>query len=184
MNVKNSQSDIIKNSISNNKSNLSLNNDNIIQILNQQEITKLRNLNSNRKSLSLIRDSKKKEIFINNKKIKKHEKKVFPYLYFFLDLIFDKIEHPKKFCCVSHKYFTLYNFMGQMYDISTHLMLIKQFNNLNNLIFESINKTNYICPFEVNTKININDKNLVNQLNKDLKNSQSIIFTSNLLRHW
>jgi hypothetical protein len=61
MNVKNSQSDIIKNSISNNKSNLSLNNDNIIQILNQQEITKLRNLNSNRKSLTLIRDSKKKE---------------------------------------------------------------------------------------------------------------------------
>ena len=87
---------IIKNSISNNKSNLSLNNDNIIQILNKQEITKLRKLNSNRKSLSLIRDSKKKEIFTNNKKIKKHENKVFPYLYFFLDLIFDKIERPQK----------------------------------------------------------------------------------------
>jgi len=59
--------------------------------------------------------------------------------------------------------------MGQMYDISTYLMLIKQFNNLNNLILESINKSNYICPFEVNTKININDQTLVNQLNKNFK---------------
>ena len=185
--VKNSQSD--KNSISNNKSNLSLNNDNIIQILNQHGITKVRNLNSNRKSLTFIRDSKKKETFttnrnINNKKIKNHENKVFPYLYFFLDLIFDKIERPQKFCCVSHKYFTVYNFMGQIYDISTHIMLIKQFNNLNYLIFDSINKSNYICPFEVNSKININDKTLVNQLNKDLKNSQSIMFRNNLMRHW
>ena len=95
---------------------------------------------------------------------------MFPYLYFFLDLIFDRIEHPQKFCCVSHKYFTVYNFMGQMYDISTHIMLIKQFNNLNNLILESINKSNYIYPFDFNTKININDKTLVNQLNRGFTN--------------
>ena len=68
--------------------------------------------------------------------------------------------------------------MGQIYDISTHIMLIKQFNNLNYLIFESINKSNYICPFEVNSKININDKTLINQLNKDLKNLQNILFTN------
>ena len=115
---------------------------------------------------------------INNKKIKKHENKVFPYLYFFLDIIFDKIELPQKFYCVPHKYFTVYNFMGHIYDISTHIMLIKQFNNLNNLILESINKSNYICPFEVNTKININDQTLVNQLNKDIKNLQNILFTN------
>ena len=174
VNIKNSQSDIIKNSISNNKSNLSLNNENIMQILNQQEITKLRNLNSNRKSLTLIKESKKNETLntnrnINSKKIKKNENKVFPYLYFFLDIIFDKIEHPQKFYCIPHKYFIVYKFMGQMYDISTNVMLIKQFNNLNNFIFESINKSNYLYPFEINTKININDQTLVNQLNKNFK---------------
>ena len=73
--------------------------------------------------------------------------------------------------------------MGHMYDISTYVMLIKKFNNLNNYIFESINKSNYISPYEVNTKININDKALVNQLDKDLKNSQNLMFT-NLLWHW
>ena len=124
--------------------------------------------------MTLMIDSKKNESLttnrnINNKKIKKHENKVFPYLYFFLDIIFDKIDHPQKFCCIPYKYFIVYKFMGQMYDISTHVMLIKQFSNLNNLIFESINKSNYIYPFEVNTKININEQTLVNQLNKNFK---------------
>ena len=184
---KNSDSDIIRNNISNNKSNISLNNENIIQILNKQAITKL---NSNKKSMTLFKDSKIKDTYNTKKKnnkrykneIKKDEKKeLFPYLYFFLDFFFDKFEQPKKFCGISRRYFTIYNFMGQIYDISTHILLLKKFNILNHFILESVNKTNF--PFESESKINVNDKNILSRLNNEIRSSNCIIFTNSIIRH-
>ena len=78
-------------------------------------------------------------------------------------------------------YFTMYNFMCQIYDISTHIILFKQFNLLNNMILEKIYEDNGICPSKPYTKININDNKVVEKLNKDLKNKKSILFSNNLL---
>ena len=143
---------LIKNNASNNKSNMSLNHENIIQILNKQTITKLNS--QNRKSMALFKDTKIKETYNTKKKSNKRNKKetkgekkeLFPYLYFFLDFFFDKFEQPKKFCGISRRYFTLYNFMGQIYDISTHILLLKKFNILNHFIIENVNSNSF--PFE------------------------------------
>jgi hypothetical protein len=184
---KDSDSDIIKNNASNNKSNMSLNNENIIQILNKQAIT---NLNSqNRKSMILLNskikdtyNTKKKHYKRNKKELKGEKKKeLFPYLYFFLDFFFDKFKLPKKFCGISKRYFTLYNFMGQIYDISTHILLLKKFNILNNFILENVNSANN--PFEKETKININDKNKLSKLNIEIRKLNCIVFTNSILRH-
>jgi hypothetical protein len=183
---KNSDSDIVKNNASNNKSNTSLNHENIIQILNKQTITKLNS--NNRKSMTLfskIKDTyntKKNNYKRNRKEIKgKKKKELFPYLYFFLDFFFDKFEKPQKFCGMPKRYFILYNFMGQIYDISTHILLLKKFNNLNHFILENVNSINY--PFEKDSKININDKNILTKLNNELRNSNCIIFTNSILRY-
>ena len=184
---KNSDSDIIKNTISNNKSNMSLNHENLIQILNKQAITKLNS--NNRKSMPLFKDSKvkdtndtkKKNYKRNKNEIKKEKKKeLFPYLYFFLDFFFDKFQQPTKFCGISRTYFTVYNFMGQIYDISTHILLLKKFNILNHFILESINNTNY--SFENDSKINVNDRNMLSRLNNEIRSSKCIIFTNSILR--
>ena len=114
------------------KSNISLNNDNLINILNQKE-----KVDINSKKLPVLTElPKKSEDVINspNKKEKNLSKKnsVFPFYYFFLDCYFDRLINPQQFHSISQKYFTVYNFMSQIYDISTHILLFKQFNLVNN----------------------------------------------------
>jgi hypothetical protein len=180
---KSSDSDI-KNSISFNKSNLSFNNENIIQMLNKKGITKM---NSNKKSFILSRDSKFKDLYSTYKKkkindVKRENKILFPYFYFFLDFFFDKFRSPQRFCCVSKSYFTMYNFMCQIYDISTHIMLFKQFIILNNIVFDNINNYNATFPFEKDNKMNINDQNLLDRIEAKLENTKFVMLSDIFLK--
>ena len=163
------------------KSNINLNiqNVNMAKLLNSKEVS-LINHNNNK---SLKEPLKAKVIRKNNyiKKKRKTQKYIFPYYYFFLDIIFDKLIFPQKFFCLSKSYFTVYNFLCQIYDISTHIILFKQFNLLNNMILEKIYEDNGICPSTPYTKINIRDAKTIEKLNKDLKNKKSILFSNNLL---
>ena len=173
----------IKNNFSFNKSNNSLNNENIIQQLNNKGVTKF---NSNKKFSFLFKDTKLKDSYSTHKKkniIEDKREVLFPYSYFCLDLFFDKFTNPKKFCCVSKKYFTVYNYMCRIYDISTHILLFKQFNILNNFVFEKVNKSNYFYLFDNNEKININDKDMLEQVNTELKTTKNIIFSNTFLKH-
>ena len=182
--VKINSENMDKSNIKNNKSNISLNNENIIQILNKQGIANI-NLNKN-KSLFSFNDSKIKDTFnthIQKKKCDKKREYLFPNFYFFLDFVFDKIKRPRKFCCISKKYFLVYNYMSQIYDISTYLMLFKQFTILNNCIFETINSNEYSCPHESNGKININDNIKLDQLDKESKSKKCIVFSRMFLKN-
>ena len=164
----------------NNKSNIYLNNDHVIRIINKNDTF----LAENKKKSKEIKESlkiktiPKKQNYIVKKK---GQRDIFPLYYFFLDLLFDKLINPQKFFCMQKAYFTMYNFMCQIYDISTHIILFKQFNLLNNMILEKIYEENGICPSKPYTKININDNKVVEKLNKDLKNKKSILFSNNLL---
>jgi len=107
-------------------------------------------------------------------------KNVFPYYYYFLDFYFDRLIHPQKFCCVNKKYFTVYNFMSQIYDISTHILLFKQFNLINNSL-KKIYEEKGFCPSHPFKKININDEDLMNRINEELKKSEKpIIFSKSI----
>jgi len=157
----------------NNSSKLILNNDNGIRFLNNKMSKK--NLSENPPNTKDQQKSKKK---INKRKVEKY---IFPYYYFFLDIIFDKLIKPQKFFCIPKAYFTVYNFMCQIYDISTHILLFKQFNSLNNMFLEKIYEDDGICPSKPYNKINICDNMVVEKLNKDLKIKKSILFSNNLL---
>jgi hypothetical protein len=126
------------------------------------------------------------ENFQNEKtenKNKKHKGKyIFPYYYFFMDFIFDKISHPEKFFCIPKKYFIVYNYMCQIYDISSHITLFKQINaikkSLENKKFESSSEINSKVKTE---KININHTESMKNLSRDLKRRISVIFSNDLI---
>ena len=65
----------------------------------------------------------------------KHKKEyIFPYFYFLMDFIFDKLLHPEKFFCFPKTYFIVYKYMCQIYDISSHIILFKQVNILKEML--------------------------------------------------
>ena len=70
--------------------------------------------------------------------------------------------------------------MSQIYDISTHIILFKQFNSLNNILKE-LSEENVFCPSNLFHKININDNRVIEKINKDLKSKKSIFYSNNYL---
>ena len=108
-------------------------------------------------------------------------KYIFPYYYFLLDFIFDKLYHPQKFFCIPKAYFIVYNYMCQIYDISSHLILFKQVNILRK-IFEEKKYENEeeLKPIRKFQKINIRQTKNIEQLEEDLKQKKSVIFSNDL----
>ena len=159
-----------------NKSNISLKEKNPMQFLNKKELILFRkNVNL---GVSLFQ---KKENPMKAKKSKqKDEEYIFPYFYFFLDFFLDKLIYPQKFFCLHPSYFTVYNFMCRIYDISTHLILFKHFNLLNKLV-KKMQEKEENCQHKIFNKINISDKRIVDRINCDLKSRKSILFSNNLV---
>jgi hypothetical protein len=167
--------------ISNNGGNANLSNQNAIRILNKKEISKI---NSRRRSVIKNDSLKSKEYISIDSNLKQIEIKkkshLFPYYYFFMDFFLDKLIKPHKFFCLSKKYFTIYNFMCQIYDISTHIILFKQFNIFNNLL-KQIVQEHGLPPIHTFKKINIEDREIISRINKDLRTKKSIIFSKDIL---
>jgi hypothetical protein len=113
--------ELIDNIKSKGKSNISLND--INDKLNKKELS---NINPN-KELALINSPINKKEAAPKTKPKiikpKKNKYLFPFYYYFLDFYFDKLINPQQFLCVSKRYFTVYNFMSHIYDISTHIII-------------------------------------------------------------
>ena len=103
---------------------------------------------------------------------------LFPTYYYFMDILIDRFIKPKRLFCLNKKYFVVYNFMGQIFDINSHILLIKNFNIFQTIFFNEINGGR-IPSFE--KKININNENLMNELHQDLNNNTCDIFTKVLL---
>ena len=116
---------------------------------------------------------------VKKRKYKKAEP-IFPFYYFFFDYFLDKLIYPQKFFCLHSSYFTVYNFMCRIYDISTHIILFKHFNLLNILV-KKIYENEDLSASKPLKKINIRDKKIVEKLNNDLRGRQSILFSNNLI---
>ena len=119
----------------------------------------------------------------NNKKIVKfnRERFIFPYYYYFFDIIFDNLIYPRRLFCVTKKYLTVYHFMCQVYDISTHIMFFKQFNLFNNMLKEKAYKEHGSYNNKLFNKININDCKLIDKLYKEAYNEKSILYSNYFL---
>ena len=160
-----------------NKSNIGLEEKNPIKFLNKKELILLRkNVNLGINDPFQIKENPREA-----KKSKQNNAKyIFPYFYFFLDFFFDKLIYPQKFFCLHPSYFTVYNFMCRIYDISTHIILFKHFNLLNKLI-KKLDEKEENYQHKIFKKINISDKKIVDRINCDLKSKKSILFSNNLI---
>ena len=98
------------------------------------------------------------------------QKKMFPLFYFFLDIFIDKLERPKKFCCLNKKYLIIYNFVGRIFNISSYILMFKYFNLYKNNILKDLKKYNIN---NINKKININDR-------EKMENLEQNVFAANL----
>ena len=117
------------------------------------------------------------------KKYYKHKiKTLFPYYYFFMDFIFDKISQPERFFFIPKTYFIVYNYMCQIYDISSHILLFKQFSAIKKLLEEKkYDSESEIYSIRKIHKINISQAESIEKLGKDLKLKKSVIFNNDII---
>ena len=163
--------------ILNNRVNSSLNDEHHNKITNEKE-NSLKILKKKNYQLKLDSPPRKRRIVqnINNNKY------VFPYYYFILDIFFDKIYKTKNIVCINKLYFTAYNFMGQIYDISTHILFYKQLNVINKIFKEKITEGNDLNSLLSYNKINLNDHRNVEKLNTKYKARKSLLYSNSLLQ--
>ena len=89
-----------------------------------------------------------------NQKIKKFyvQKKLFPYKYYLCSIFIKNLEVKKKSCFFTRKFIAVYNFICQLFDISSYLILQKEFQIMKNTIIMG----KYKDLLESNQKINVN----------------------------
>ena len=96
-----------------------------------------------------------------------------------MDIIVDRFVKPKNFCKMNKNYFIVYNFMGKIFDISSHILLFKHSNILKFLFLNGTNEENEIF----NLKININNKSMmkeIEEINNDERNDHLNIMSKSL----
>ena len=157
------------------KSHIGLEEDNIIKILNKKEISTLSKNNHNE---ALYKPQKKISFSSNNKKVikKKSNKHIFPLFYFLMDFILDKFNNPKQFFCITKLYSSVFNYMCRIFDISTHIVLIKQFKLNNSLFSRLFSKENGMNHNKFYDKINLNEENIIDKINNDSIENKSFLF--------
>ena len=110
-----------------------------------------------------------------NKKIKNNNKKLFPLYFYLMDILLDNLIRPKKLFCVSDKYIIAYNFMSQIYDVSTYVLLYKQFNVLKKSL--RLNKITLLR----NQKINIKNSEIMGNINNDIEGKKNILYSKTVI---
>ena len=134
-------------------------------------------ISNERDNFSFIKEKNNKS-FSFDEPVKKNPKKsinqlkkkprIFPYYYFLLDILFDNLINPKKFICISKNYFLVFNFMCKVYDISTHILLFKQFILVNKFLKQKKIEENEIDKSLFLKRININNNQIMKKIDTDL----------------
>ena len=170
----NDNNSVIYNSNLNKKIDSSLNEENCIKKSKSKKLPLMNSINDySLDPFNIISPDKKyKSNHTYNPK-----KFLFPFYYYFFDIVFDNLVSPKRFFNFSKKYFTIYNFMCQVYDISSHVVLIKQFNILKNILKETLFENNEIVISKLYNKININNKRTLENLGNEFKYNKSLNFS-------
>ena len=117
---------------------------------------------------------------IQNEILRKiHKKELFSIYYFIMDIIVDRFVKPKNFCKMNKNYFIVYNFMGKIFDISSHILLFKYSNILKYLFLNGTKEENEVF----NLKININNENImkeIEEINNNERNDNLNIMSKSL----
>jgi hypothetical protein len=81
-------------------------------------------------------------------------KSLFPYKYYLCSIFIKNINTSKNYFCVTKKFIVVYNFICQLFDISSYLILQREFQTMKNTIIEEKERK----IIEKGQKINVNEK--------------------------
>ena len=141
--------------------------DNSSSKINDLSSSAIVQLNKPKLKKKFIEENKPKKPNMNNNllktKIESHyiKRKLFPYKYYLCSIFIKNIDITKKSIFFTKKFVAVYNFICQLLDISSYLILQKEFQIMKNTIM--IGK--YRDIFENMQKINVND----HSFNTDMK---------------
>ena len=133
-------------------------------------------VNINEASRNIEQDSYINQIvYIHNEGNK--VKQLFPYRYYLFSEFVKNIDITKYYrCCFSKKFTKVYKFIGKLFDISSYLILQREFNIVKNYIF----KQKELNMIEQGIKINLNDRNFMRDINDNIGGSIFNIFAKNM----
>ena len=101
--------------------------------------------------------------------------KLFPYRYYYFSIFIKNFDVAKLMCCFSKKFAKVYTFLGRMFDISSYLIVLREFHILKNIILE----VKDVYKIERPSKINIGEKKFIKNMNECLVNNNFSIFYQN-----
>ena len=99
-------------------------------------------------------------------------KPLFPYRYYFCSIFIKNIDISKNSLCFDKKFAKTYTFLCQLLDISSYIVLQKEFNVLKHTVVDK-NKMRYI---EKNRKINVNAHAFIRRIDDCINDNNFKIF--------
>ena len=107
-----------------------------------------------------IKNTRKKTYYI--------KKKLFPYKYYLCSIFIKNIDISKKSIFFTKKFIVVYNFICQLFDISSYLILQREFQILKGTLMLG----KYRAVLENRQKINVNDHSFNTDMKKCLDSQQ------------
>jgi len=95
-------------------------------------------------------------------------KSLFPFKYYLCSIFIKNFDPNKNYSFLSKKFIVVYDFICQLYDISSYLILQREFQIMKNTILEKEQRS----ILEKNQKVNINDHSFQFEMNKCLNNKK------------
>ena len=153
-------------------------NNNAIEISNNNILYPI-NIKSNEsyKKCSVNNNIRKNKIDSKSPQIKKYEKlELFPYRYYFFISFIKNIDIRKLTLLFSKKFTKVHLFLSRMFDISSYLFLLREFQMLKNTVL----KGEEINIIEKDSKINVNGISFMKNMNECIDKGQFKIFSENI----
>ena len=102
--------------------------------------------------------------------------RIFPYRYYLFSTFIKTMDISKfHHTCFSRRFIKVYKFISQLFDISSYLVLQREFNVLKNYIF----KGNDLHIIEQDKKIDVNDHSFMKNINNCIDRRKLDIFSKN-----
>ena len=113
----------------------------------------------------------------NSSQVKRYEKMpLFHYRYYLFTSFIKNFDIRKLTNCFSKKFTKVYLFLSQMFDISSYLTMQREFQILKTTLF----KGEDINIIEKTTKINVNERSFIRNMNECIDKGQFKIFSQNI----
>ena len=92
------------------------------------------------------------------------KKSLFPFKYYLCSIFIKNFDPKKNYCFLSKKFIVVYDFICQLYDISSYLILQREFQIMKNSVLEKEQRN----ILEKSQKVNVSDRSFQYEMNECL----------------